>query len=89
MSWLLDMPNDELAGCAGCVRVVSANFGASERMVVSPAHLDEAILHTPAGQSAHPLSPYYRDQQRYWVKGLPIALLAGKSQHSLVFKPVQ
>ncbi|MCX7068679.1 MAG: penicillin acylase family protein [Methylococcales bacterium] len=89
LSWLLDMPNDELAGCGGCVRTVSANFGASERMVVSPAHLDEGILHTPAGQSSHPLSPYYRDQQRYWVKGLALPFLAGKSQHSLVFKPVQ
>jgi penicillin amidase len=87
LSWLLDMPNDELAGCAGCVRMTSANFGASERMVVSPAHLDEGILHIPAGQSAHPLSAYYRDQQRYWVKGLALPFLAGKSQHSLVFKP--
>jgi penicillin amidase len=49
--------------------------------------LDEGLLHIPAGQSAHPLSPYYRDQQAYWVHGLPLALLTGKSQHSLVFKP--
>ncbi|OYV15312.1 MAG: penicillin amidase [Methylococcaceae bacterium NSP1-2] len=87
LGWLLDMPENELAGCAACVRVAGADFGASERMVVSPAHLDEGILHIPAGQSAHPLSPYYRDQQAYWVHGLPISLLTGKSQHSLVFKP--
>jgi penicillin amidase len=87
LGWLLDMPENELAGCAACVRVAGADFGASERMVVSPAHLDEGILHIPAGQSAHPLSPYYRDQQAYWVQGLPLALLTGKSQHSLVFKP--
>jgi penicillin amidase len=87
LGWLLDMPEDELAGCAACVRVAGANFGASERMVVSPAHLDEGLLHIPAGQSAHPLSPYYRDQQAYWVHGLPLALLTGKAQHSLVFKP--
>jgi penicillin amidase len=67
--------------------MTSANFGASERMVVSPAHLDEGILHIPVGQSAHPLSPYYRDQQHYWVKGLALPFLAGKSQHSLVFEP--
>jgi penicillin amidase len=87
LGWLLDMPENELAGCAACVRVVGAAFGASERLVVSPAHLDEGLLHIPAGQSAHPLSPYYRDQQAYWVHGLPLALLTGKSQHSLVFKP--
>jgi len=88
LSKLLDMPEDELAGCGGsCVRAVGEDFGASERMVVSPAHLDDAILQLPAGQSAHPLSPYYRDQQVYWVQGLAIPLLAGKSQHSLVFKP--
>lgn len=87
LGWLLDMPVEELAGCDACVRVAGRAFGASERMVVSPAHLQDGILHIPAGQSAHPLSPYYRDQQAYWVQGLPIAFLAGKSQHSLVFKP--
>jgi penicillin amidase len=84
---LLDMPEDELAGCSSCVRAVSPKFGASERMVVSPAHLDGGILHMPGGQSSHPLSPYYRDQQSYWVQGLPISLLAGKSEHNLTLKP--
>jgi penicillin G amidase len=87
LSQLLDMPDDKLAGCEGCVRTAGADFGASERMSVSPAHLNEGILHIPAGQSAHPLSPYYRDQQPYWVEGLAIPLLAGSAQHSLVFKP--
>ncbi|MGZ8224740.1 MAG: penicillin acylase family protein, partial [Methylobacter sp.] len=84
---LLDMPEDELAGCSSCVRAVSPKFGASERLVVSPAHLDGGILHMPGGQSSHPLSPYYRDQQSYWVHGLPISLLAGKSEHNLTLKP--
>lgn len=87
LAWLLDMPADELAGCTACVRVASPDFGSSERMVVSPTHLEAGILHTPAGQSAHPLSPYYRDQQAYWVQGLPFGFLAGKSQHNLIFKP--
>jgi penicillin amidase len=84
---LLDMPEDELAGCGSCVRVIGPKFGASERLVVSPAHLDEGILHMPGGQASHPLSSYYRDQQSYWVQGLPIGLLAGKSAHSLTLKP--
>ncbi len=87
LSDLLDMPEEQLAGCAGCVRVTSPNFGASERLVVSPAHLDEGILHMPGGQSAHPLSPNYRDQQSYWVQGLPIGLLAGQPKHTLMLKP--
>ncbi len=87
LSRLLDMPEDELAGCGYCVRVATPGFGASERLVVSPAHLDEGILHMPGGQSAHPLSPYYRDQFSYWVKGLPIKLLAGNPEHKLILKP--
>jgi penicillin G amidase len=87
LSRLLDMPADELAGCGECVRVAGPGFGASERLVVSPAHLDEGILQMPGGQSAHPLSPYYRDQYSYWMQGLPIDLLAGKPKHKLVLKP--
>jgi penicillin amidase len=84
---VLDMPADALAGCANCVRALGPEFGASERLVVSPAHLDEGIMHMPGGQSGHPLSPHYRDQHRYWVKGLPLALLAGKPEHKLTLKP--
>jgi penicillin amidase len=87
LSRLLDMPEDELAGCGNCVRVAGPGFGASERLVVSPAHLDEGILHMPGGQSAHPLSPYYRDQYGYWLQGSPIDLLAGKPKHKLILKP--
>jgi len=87
LGFLLDMPEDELAGCSNCVRVAGPHFGASERLVVSPSHLGEGILQMPGGQSAHPLSPHYRDQQDAWVKGLPIGLLAGKDEYRLVLKP--
>jgi len=87
LSGLLNMPDDPLAGCSNCVRVAGPDFGAGERLVASPAHLDEGLLHTPGGQSAHPLSPYYRDQQAYWVAGLPIGLLAGKAEYRLILKP--
>ncbi|TAL55862.1 MAG: penicillin acylase family protein, partial [Methylovulum sp.] len=87
LGFLLNMPEDELAGCSTCVRVAGPHMGASERLVVSPSHLGEGILQMPGGQSAHPLSPYYRDQQDAWVKGLPIGLLAGKAEYRLVLKP--
>ncbi|WP_404356300.1 penicillin acylase family protein [Methylotuvimicrobium sp. KM1] len=83
----LDMPTDPLSGCPYCVRVAGPDFGASERLVVSPRHIDEGILHMPGGQSSHPLSPHYRDQQTYWVEGLPIPLQAGKTEHRLILQP--
>ncbi|WGS87257.1 penicillin acylase family protein [Methylomonas sp. UP202] len=86
---LLDMPRQPLAGCGGyCVRVTGPDFGASERLIVSPNHFQEAILHMPGGQSGHPLSPYYRDQQPYWLAGLPLALTVGRPEHTLLFNPV-
>ncbi|MGZ8184734.1 MAG: penicillin acylase family protein, partial [Methylobacter sp.] len=61
-------------------------FGASERLVVAPNHFEDAILHMPGGQSGQPLSPYYRDQQNYWLKGLPMALMTGKPEHLLLLQ---
>ncbi|WP_340123349.1 penicillin acylase family protein [Methylobacter svalbardensis] len=87
LSDLLDMPGEALPGCAFCVRAAGPGFGASERLVVSPGHFEDAILHMPGGQSGQPLSPYYRDQQDYWLKGLPMALTAGKSEHTLLLQP--
>ncbi|MGR8980283.1 MAG: penicillin acylase family protein [Gammaproteobacteria bacterium] len=88
LGFLLDMPADELSGCTECVRVATARFGASERLVVSPSHLEHAILQIPGGQSGHPLSPFYRDQQDYWVNGVPIPLLAdGSGGHRLTLTP--
>lgn len=86
-AWL-DMPRQPVAGCGGyCVRVTGADFGASERLVVSPRFLQDAILHMPGGQSGQPLSPYYRDQQPYWVAGLPLALTVGNPEHTLILNP--
>jgi len=87
LSDLLDMPGEALPGCAFCVRAAGHNFGASERLVVAPGHFEDAILHMPGGQSGQPLSPYYRDQQNYWLKGLPMPLTAGKSEHMLLLQP--
>ncbi len=87
LSDLLDMPGEALPGCAFCVRAAGPGFGASERLVVAPNHFEDAILHMPGGQSGHPMSPYYRDQQNYWLKGLPMALAAGKSEHTLLLQP--
>jgi len=86
LSEWLNMPDEALPGCAFCVRAAAPGFGASERLVVSPNHFEDAILHMPGGQSGHPMSPYYRDQQNYWLEGLPMALMAGKSEHLLLLQ---
>ncbi len=84
---LLDMPEDEQAGCGECVRVMSGSLTASQRLVVSPGRHDLGILHMPGGQSGHPLSPHYRDQQRFWSEGIPLPLSAGLPIHTLTLVP--
>lgn len=83
----LDMPKQALAGCKFCVRAIGQTYGASERLVVSPGHPQDGILHMPGGQSGHPLSPHYRDQHPYWVQGLPLEFAPGPTEHTLNFEP--
>ena len=87
---LLDMPREPLPGCPQCVRVVydrQVLHGASERMVVSPGHEADAILHLPGGQSGHPLSPHYRDQFRDWLEGRALSLAGKPVEGVLILKP--
>lgn len=74
---LLKMPRDPLPGHFYAVRVATPTFGASMRMVVSPGREDQGILHIPAGQSGHPLSPYFRNSHQSWLLGEPTPLRAG------------
>ena len=75
----LDMPGDPLSGHGSAVRVQSASFGASERLVVSPGREEDGLFHMPAGQSGHWLSPHYRAGHRAWVRGEATPLLAGEA----------
>jgi penicillin amidase len=83
----LNMPRDLLPGCSFCVRVSKPDFGASERLVVSPGRHSDGILHMPSGQSGHPLSPNYKDGHQHWAKGEIHAFLPGASTHTLMLKP--
>ncbi|MBT9099801.1 penicillin acylase family protein [Methylovulum psychrotolerans] len=85
----LDMPQVAMPGCVPCVRVSAQDHGASERLVVSPGHEGTGILHIPGGQSGHPLSPHYNDQQQAWAEGLVLPLETGVGLHRLEFVPVQ
>jgi penicillin amidase len=84
----LDMPAQALAGATQMPRVQSPDFGASERFAVSPGRESEAYFHMPAGQSGHPLSPYYRAGHQAWVEGRPTAFLPGPERHRLVLSPM-
>lgn len=83
----LDMPAQELPGDLGMPRVQTRTDGASERMVVSPGNEKNGIFHMPAGQSGHPLSPYYRAGHQAWVHGDPTPFLPGPARHKLTLTP--
>lgn len=83
----LCMPADELAGDTAMPRVVGPAFGASQRMVVSPGHEADGIIHMPGGQSGHPLSPFWGAGHDAWVKGEPTPFLPGEAKYTLTLKP--
>jgi penicillin amidase len=83
----LDMPARPLAGDLYTIQVHSGSLGASERMVVSPGHEDEGIMHMPTGQSGHPLSPFYANSHEAWVNGDPTPFVPGPAEYSLTLTP--
>ncbi len=84
--WLC-MAREPLAGDDNMPRVVGPRFGASERMVVSPGHEADGIVHMPGGQSGHPLSPFWGAGHEDWVQGRPTPFLPGRATHSLTLSP--
>jgi len=89
LSYFLDMPVQPLAGDRDMPRVQSSTFGASQRMVVSPGHEDEGIFQMPAGQSGHPLSPYYGAGHADWVSGRSSPFLMQSPVYKLMLTPGQ
>jgi len=89
--WLrrwLDMPADPLpGGRSDMPRIQGPEFGASERLVVSPGREERSFFHMPCGQSGHPLSPYYRKGHADWVRGRTSPLLPGPPVSTLGLKP--
>ena len=87
LSRLIDMPAIPLPGDRDMPRVQGVDFGASVRMAVSPGFEAQGLLSIAGGQSAHPLSPYYRAGFQEWAKGQPLPLLPGPTQHRLELSP--
>ncbi|WP_455948172.1 penicillin acylase family protein [Lelliottia jeotgali] len=86
--WLC-MPTDPLPGDRDMPRVQGPAFGASQRMVVSPGHESEGLIHMPGGQSGHPLSPFWGAGHDAWVKGAPTPFLPGKTAYTLTLVPAK
>ncbi|MFN7782567.1 MAG: penicillin acylase family protein [Lysobacterales bacterium] len=84
---LLCMPSEPLPGDNHLPRVQGPAFGASQRMVVSPGREGEGIFHMPAGQSGHPLSPFWRAGHDDWSAGHPSDFLPGATIHLLTLRP--
>ena len=84
--WLC-MPTDQLDGDMNMPRVQSPDFGASERMVVSPGHEADGIIHMPGGQSGHPMSPFWGAGHQAWVDGEATPFLPGAKTHKIQAKP--
>ena len=56
-------------------------------MVVSPGKEAEGILVIPAGQSGHPLSPFYAADHDFWLKEQPLGFLPGEQKYLLKLQP--
>jgi penicillin amidase len=83
----LCMPADELPGDSNMPRVAAPDFGASERMVVSPGHEADGFIEMPGGQSGNPLSPFWGAGHAAWVRGEATPFLPGKAVHTLTLHP--
>lgn len=83
----LNMPADELNGDRHMPRVQHKVHGQSERMVVAPGHETQGILVIPAGQSGHPLSPFYRADHQFWLQEKPLSFLPGEQKYRLELQP--
>jgi penicillin amidase len=87
VSGWLDMPADPLNGDVDLPKAQSPAFGASQRFSVSPGDEENGLMQMPAGQSGHPLSPFYRKGHQDWVHGRPSPFLPGAAQHTLTLVP--
>ncbi|MCO7201416.1 penicillin acylase family protein [Pseudoalteromonas sp. OANN1] len=87
LSGLLDMPTAQAFGDTFMPAVQGKSFGASQRFIAQPGHLQNAILTVAGGQSGHPLSPFYRSGFADYAEGENTPLLPGELTHQIVISP--
>jgi len=83
----LDMPAEPLSGDVDLPKAQGPAFGASERFSVSPGDEAHGLMQMPAGQSGHPMSPFYRKGHEDWVSGRPSPFLPGATRYELNLRP--
>ncbi|MBT7583577.1 MAG: penicillin acylase family protein, partial [Kordiimonadaceae bacterium] len=85
---LTDMPAVQQSGDTANMPHISGRVqGQSERIVVSPGHEEDGIMNLPAGQSGHPLSPYYGAGHDDWLNGNMTPFLPQETKWKLEFSP--
>ena len=83
------MPNYRQSGdTENMPHIAGIVSGQSERIVVSPGFEENGIMNLPAGQSGHPLSPYYGSGHDDWLKGIPTPFLPQETKWKLEFRPI-
>lgn len=87
LGMLLDMPVTPMPGDNYMPRIQAYNFGASQRMVVSPGKEEQGIMHMPTSQSGNPLSPYFGKGHRDWIEGTSSPFLPGTTKYQLTLSP--
>jgi len=85
--WLLDLPPTEIPGDSNMPRVETHELGATERLVVDLGDPSRSLFELPGGESGNPASPFYQDEFRAWLLGLPTPLDPGRSRDVLLLKP--
>ena len=83
------MPTRPLPGDLYTPRMHWGASAASERMVVSPGHEQDGIMHMPTGQSGNPLSPFYANSHEAWANGEATPFLPGAEEHELTLMPTR
>ncbi|MFM7135239.1 MAG: penicillin acylase family protein, partial [Planctomycetota bacterium] len=72
---IAEMPRTALPGHPTAIRVQTPSFGASQRSIICPVHLGDAIMVTPCGQAGMPTSPHFRSLHGPWEQGVPFPLV--------------
>ncbi|MCF2858552.1 penicillin acylase family protein [Pseudoalteromonas sp. SMS1] len=89
LSRFLDMPTVPGFGDKFMPAVQGREFGASQRFIAQPGHLNNAVMTVAGGQSGHPLSPYYRSGFKAYAEGKLTPLLPSDVAHTIELLPRQ